>query len=84
MGRVDTYHGEYKVNVDSFKASHKEFIKNNELISKKAIQNTAEATHDLIGEKIADVISQVSRNSPHNTSETVKVKQKYLKKEIYL
>ena len=36
--------------------------------SKKAIQKIAEATGDLIRNKIA---GKISRNSPHNTSETV-------------
>ena len=39
--------------------------------SVKAIQKTAEATGDLIGNKIADKITKVSKNLPHNDSETV-------------
>ena len=34
--------------------------------SKRAIQKTAEATVDLIGNKIADKITRVSKTSPHN------------------
>ena len=44
--------------------------------SKTVIQKTAKATGDLIGKikKIADKITKVSRSSPQNRSETVKVK----------
>ena len=38
--------------------------------SKKAIQNTAEATGDLIENKIADIITKVSKLLPKNNSET--------------
>ena len=38
--------------------------------SKRAIQKTAEATDDLIGNKIADKITRVSKTSPKNNSET--------------
>ena len=38
--------------------------------SKRAIQKTVEGTGDLIGNKIADKITQVSRTSPQNNSET--------------
>ena len=38
--------------------------------SKRAIQKTAEATVDLIGTKIADQITRVSKTSPQNNSET--------------
>ena len=41
------------------------------LIQKRAIQKTAEATDDLIGNRIADKITKVSRASPQNSSETV-------------
>ena len=37
----------------------------------KSNSKTAEATGDLIGNKIADKITKVSRGSPQNTSETV-------------
>ena len=39
--------------------------------SKRPIQKTAEATGDLIGTKIADRNTKVSKISPHNNSETV-------------
>ena len=40
-------------------------------MSKRAIQKTAEATGDLIGNKIATKITKVSKNSQQNNSETV-------------
>ena len=39
--------------------------------SKRAIQKTAEATGDLIGNKIIDKITKVFRASPQNSSLTV-------------
>ena len=39
--------------------------------SKRVIQKTAEATGDLIGNKIANRIIEVSKNSQQNNSETV-------------
>ena len=42
--------------------------------SKRAIQNTAEETGDLIGNKIADKITKVSKISPRNSSETEHIK----------
>ena len=41
------------------------------LHQKKAIQKIAEAAGDLIGNKIADKITNVSRTSPQNTLGTV-------------
>ena len=38
--------------------------------SKRAIQKTVEATGDLIGNKIADSITKVSKTSLQNNSET--------------
>ena len=38
--------------------------------SKRVIQKTVEGTGDLIGNKIADKITRVSRTSPQNNSET--------------
>ena len=38
--------------------------------SKRAIQESAEATGDLIRNKIADKITRVLKNSQHNNSET--------------
>ena len=46
--------------------------------SKRAIQKTAEVTGDLIGNKIAEKITKVSRTSPQNSSDTVTAKQKIL------
>ena len=40
-------------------------------ISKKVIQKTAKATHDLIGIKIANRIMNVTRSSPQNNSERI-------------
>ena len=40
-------------------------------VSKRAIQKAATATGDLIGNKIADKITKLSRGSPQNNSETV-------------
>ena len=40
--------------------------------SKRVIQKTAEATSDLICNKIANTITKVSRNLPQNNSETVR------------
>ena len=39
--------------------------------SKRIIQKIAEATGDLIGNKIADGITKVSRSSPQNNLETI-------------
>ena len=41
------------------------------LLQKKAMQKIARATSDLIGNKIADKTTRVSRGSPQNNSETV-------------
>ena len=45
--------------------------------SKRAIQKNAETTGDLIGNKIADKITKVSKTSPQNNSEIVIMKKKY-------
>ena len=50
-------------------------------VSKRAIQKTAEATDDLIGNKIANSITKVSKTSPQNNSET---NEKHIVKNIYL
>ena len=53
--------------------------------SKRAIQKTAEATGDLIGNNIFDKILKVSRNSQQNNSETVtNVNDKKIPKERYI
>ena len=44
------------------------------------IQNTTEATVDLIGNKIADRITKVSKTSPKNNSET----NKEILREIFI
>ena len=40
--------------------------------SKRVIQKTAETSYDLIGNKTANKIKRVSKNSQQNNSETVK------------
>ena len=50
-----------KKNLDSAKKSTTDVIKT---ISKRATQKTAEATGDLIGNKIADKITSVSEKKP--------------------
>ena len=50
-------------------------------VSKRAIQKRAEAADDLIGNKIADSITKVSKTSPQNNSET---NEKHIVKNIYL
>ena len=56
-----------------------------EIISKRAIQKTAEATGDLIGSKITDRITKVSKSSQQNNSEAVTNKHdKEIPKERYI
>ena len=50
-------------------------------VSKRVIQ-TAEATDDLIGSKIADRIARILETSPKNNTE--KMMKKYLGKDLYL
>ena len=50
--------------------------------SKRVNRKKAEATGDLIGNKIAYRTTNVSKNAQQNNSETVI--EKYLKKDIYL
>ena len=53
--------------------------------SKGIIQKTAEVTGDLIGNKIADTITKVSKNSQQNNSETVTNEHdKEIPKERYI
>ena len=53
--------------------------------SKGIIQKTAEVTGDLIGNKIADTITKVSKNSQQNNLETVTNEHdKEIPKEIYI
>ena len=56
--------------LDSFKKSKTDAIKT---ASKIAIQKTAEATGDLIGNKIADKITSVSKKSSNNNNEDVEL-----------
>ena len=52
--------------------------------SKRAIQKTAEATGDLIGNKIADKITRVSKTLPQNNSGTNEeqiLRERYLSPE---
>ena len=51
--------------------------------SKSAIQKTAEATGDLIGNKIADKITSVSKKSNNNNNEDVEITA-YKKRSISL
>ena len=53
-------------------------------VSKRTIHNTTEATDDLIGNKIADKITRVSKTSPQNHSETSEkeiIKERYMSPE---
>ena len=61
--------------VDTAKKSETDAINT---ASKRAIQKTAEATGDLIGNKIADKIRSVSKNHK------MKLIMKYLKRDIFL
>ena len=62
------------------------------LLQKKAIQTIAEATGDLIGNKRANKIIKVSRNSQQEKvqgqlqmkQQTFEMIKKYLKKKVYL
>ena len=68
--------------LDSAKKSTTEAIKTT---SKRAIQKTAEATGDLIGNKIAYKIRKFSKTSPQNNSETVTNEHdKEIPKERYI
>ena len=43
--------------------------------SKRAIQKTVKATGDLVGNKISDKITKVSKTLPQNNSETVTIEE---------
>ena len=62
---------------DSAKKSTKDAIKTS---SKRAIQKTAEATSDLIGNKIADKITSASKKSNSNNNNNVDVELTTYKK----
>ena len=52
---------------------------------KKSNSITVEASWDLIGNKIANSITKVSRNSPQNNSETIRNEHdKEIPKETYI
>ena len=54
-------------------------------VSKRATQNTAEATGDLIDNKIADKLKKVSKTSLQNNTETITSKHdKEIPKERYI
>ena len=59
--------GKYGQNFDHAEKFATDSIKT---VSKGVIQNTEEATGDLVGNKIADKITRVSKTSPKNNSET--------------
>ena len=54
--------------------------------SKRVLQKTAEATDDLIGNKITNKIVKLSKNSQQNNLETVRNEndKKIAKKDMYL
>ena len=54
--------------------------------SKRVIRKRAEATGDLIGNKIADKITRVSKTSPHNNLETNEVilREKHISSDLRL
>ena len=66
---VKTWSGKYSQKpLDHAKQSATDALKTS---SKRVIQKTAEATGDLIGNKIASKITKVSRSSPQNNSDTI-------------
>ena len=66
---------------DSAKKSAVDVVKTT---SKRAIQKTAEATGDLIGNKIADKITNASKKSNNNNNDDDDEKLTTYKKYIYL
>ena len=67
--------------VDTAKKSATDAIKT---VSKRAIQKTAEATGDLIGNKIADKITSVSKKKSNNNNDDVELpshKKRYISPE---
>ena len=75
--------GKYsQIRLDHAKKSATDALKTS---SKRVIQKTAEATGDLIGNKIANRITKVSKNSQQNNSETtVNGHDKEIPKERYI
>ena len=53
------------------------------IASKRAIQKTAEATGDLVGNKIVKKITTISKNQQVNHTQ-MRLAMKYQKKDIYL
>ena len=54
------------------------------IAGKKIVHNTAEATGDLIGNKIADKITSASKNHIMKKYSQIKLIMKYQKKDIFL
>ena len=52
--------------------------------SKRSIQKTAEATRDLVGNKIADKITSASKKSTMKKNSQMKLIMKYRKRDIFL
>ena len=77
--------GKYSQNLlDHAKQSATDALKTS---TKSVIQKTAEATGDLIGNKTANKVTKVSRNSQQNNLDTFtneNDEEKHLKKDIYL
>ena len=67
--------------LDTAKKSPTDAIKT---ASKRAIHKTAEATGDLIGNKIADKITSVSKKTQNNESEACSTSQKNVPKKGYI
>ena len=67
--------------VDTAKKSATDAIKT---ASKRAIQKTAEATGDLVGNKFADKITSASKNRIMKKYSQIKLIMKYQKKDIFL
>ena len=67
--------------VDSAKKSATDALK---IAGKRAIQKTAKATGDLIGNKIADTITSYSKKKQKMNHTQMTLAMKYQKKDIYL
>ena len=67
--------------VDTAKKSPTDALK---IVSKGAIQKTAEATEDLVGNKIADKIVSISKKKQQVNCTQMQLAMKYQKKDIYL
>ena len=60
-----------RIQLETFDHAKQSATKSLKIGSKRLIQKITEATGDLIGNKITDRITKVSKNSPKNISETV-------------